>query len=373
MHNFDFLCHELGLNLSVEYINWAANQIEGNTTDGSFFGPLVRGLEQEGICEESYMPYGASYSPGAPPIPTSDAMNDAAVRKNYYIAWVKHWNVNTGMSQDQLDAMKDLLDRGHPVAVGSRWLYSPVFSLDHVLQVPAAHEVFDGHSVVVVGYDDDSGYPGGGFFIIRNSKGPLWEDSGHAKIPYEYYALYGNDAVALDVRSSTMGLHLPPALPFIQKNNVIEFEDLTISQSSPTASIQNMEGFTSGVWSENQQVFLPATAAEDYVEFYLFYLKDTVKDMNVFFTKAPDFGIVDFSVNGNVVLENYDTYSQVVQPAERVKLGKVALINGINTFRVRVKGKSSSSSGYKTGVDFLELLTPSPTTSNLTGVYLLLL
>lgn len=51
-------------------------------------------------------------------------------------------------------------------------------------------EVFDGHSVLLVGYRDEARVPGGGVFLIRNSAG----DGRDGFLPYEYVRAYMNDA-----------------------------------------------------------------------------------------------------------------------------------------------------------------------------------
>jgi len=44
--------------LSVEYLNWTANQvIHYNNTNGQFFHNLIKGYEEYGICREDLMPY----------------------------------------------------------------------------------------------------------------------------------------------------------------------------------------------------------------------------------------------------------------------------------------------------------------------------
>jgi C1A family cysteine protease len=50
-------------------------------------------------------------------------------------------------------------------------------------------DVFDGHSVLLVGYKDDATQPGG-VFIIHNSGG----GSREGYLPYEYVRAYMNDA-----------------------------------------------------------------------------------------------------------------------------------------------------------------------------------
>ncbi len=313
------------------------------------------------------MPYAAVFDPNN--TPSAQAVSDAASRSNFYIDFVKTFNDKIGLSESQIDEIKKLLDRGYPVAIGANYPKDWTFDSDDVLQMPTGGEDFFGHSVVIVGYVDDSKYSGGGVFIIRNSAGPAWLDYGHAKIPYGYYMLHGNDAIAIDVGNSQ------PDLPFIQKNNMIEFEDMEVLQSTSSYSVQNMEGFGANVWSENQHLFIVNDTVGQYIEFNLNAPAAKKYSINLFSTKAPDFGRFDFSVNGEKVIENFDAYSQLVQPTERVKLGTVSLNEGMNTLRVELIGKSSASSGYKFGLDFLEVL-PIPdvsaTKSKLQGVYLLL-
>jgi C1A family cysteine protease len=55
---------------------------------------------------------------------------------------------------------------------------------DRLLEVPAADQVEDGHSVSLVGYEDDPSKPGGGIFRIRNSWGPQWGKSGYGILSY---------------------------------------------------------------------------------------------------------------------------------------------------------------------------------------------
>ena len=249
--------------------------------------------------------------------------------------------------------IKKLLNIGYPVAIGSGWPTNPIFDSNHVLsEIPSENEVFDGHSVVIVGYFDDNDYPGGGVFIIRNSSGSSWQDNGHAKIPYEYYKLYGNDALALDVKDT----HLPPDLPFIQTNKLIEFEDLTILETNAYYTIQDMSGFNGGLWSNDKQIFFGSLSTNDYIEFNLYSTEAKNYDINLFLTKAPDFGIFDFTINGNNVLEKFDAFSRVVQPTERIGLGAIKLSKGTNRFRVIAKGKNPTSSNYKFGLDCIELI-----------------
>ena len=71
---------------------------------------------------------------------------------------------------------------------GLRWPKETAWT-GEVLEVCPPEAVFDGHSVLLVGYRNDPALPGGGAFRIRNSNRPA---SGF--LPYAYVSAYLNDA-----------------------------------------------------------------------------------------------------------------------------------------------------------------------------------
>lgn len=187
--------------LSEEYLNWASHQTNGRRTDGSFFSDALNGLAKLGVCREDLMPYAAHFDPDERPSEAAQA--EAKARRNVSALWFKQWNVHTGMTQEMLGQMKRSLAGGHPVALGMRWPNQERYDVGDVLQMPPAGEVFDGHSIILMGYRDDGTLPGGGLFLFRNHSGPRWRQAGHAWLPYAYVAAYGNDAVALRVAGAT--------------------------------------------------------------------------------------------------------------------------------------------------------------------------
>jgi C1A family cysteine protease len=185
-----------GLRLSAEFLNWASHQTNGRDTDGSFFSDALKGLEMRGVCEERLLPYQAKFAADLAPSPA--ALADAATRRDVSARWIKRWNVKTGLTEHMLKRLKRSLADGHPVAMGMRWPKHEQYTKGGVLVVPkSAADVFDGHSIILVGYADDAAQPGGGTFIFRNHAGPNWRQRGHARLPYAYVQAYGNDALGL--------------------------------------------------------------------------------------------------------------------------------------------------------------------------------
>ena len=178
--------------LSVEFLNWAANTECGDKEDGGFFSDLWRGFAAHGICQESAMPYQAAFVATNSPGP--EAKTDARTRRELGLRlhWIKEWNVRTGLTDAHVAGIKRTLASGWPVCVGSRWPRHARWDHD-ILQMCPADAVYDGHSILLVGYRDDASLPGGGVFIFRNSSGGR-----DAYMPYVYARAYVNDAAWVD-------------------------------------------------------------------------------------------------------------------------------------------------------------------------------
>jgi len=231
---------------SVEFLNWGANKIVGEDEDGAFFSDLWKAYAAYGVCAEQAMPYRAAFDPALAPAPEvlAEAKTRLALGLRHH--WIKEWNVKTGLTDDQLLAIKRTLSRGWPVCGGFRWPKQPKWS-DDVLQMCPPDAVYDGHSILLVGYREETNQAGGGVFIFRNTNNGGRDGS----MPYTYAQAYMNDAVWIDsdappppagpVSSQTI---LPPAFrgplgaiatPFIGRNRRIS------SNEQPNWNDANMD------------------------------------------------------------------------------------------------------------------------------------
>jgi len=179
--------------LSVEFLNWASNQAATNRDDGSFFSDLWSGFERFGACPESDWPYQPRFDPAlAPPGPvvaSAARLKNAGLR----LRWIKPWDVTTGLTDDHLLQIKRALASQWPVCGGFRWPKQERWT-NNVLVMAPPSGVVDGHSVLLVGYQDDPAQPGGGLFLIRNS-GRGQHD---AALTYEFARAYMNDAAFVE-------------------------------------------------------------------------------------------------------------------------------------------------------------------------------
>ena len=176
--------------LSVEFLNWSANQTRRTARDGGFFSEMWEGFAAHGICAENEMPYQKKFDPARSPDPEVQAGAKRTLALGLKPHWIKKWNVNTGLTDEEFATIRKTLHAGWPVCGGFRWPKRDIWK-DDVLQMCPPEEVFDGHSVLIVGYRDDPSQPGGGLFIFRNTN----RNGRDGLMPYAYARSFMNDAV----------------------------------------------------------------------------------------------------------------------------------------------------------------------------------
>jgi hypothetical protein len=198
-----------GPRLSVEFLNWASNAVLGQPDDGGFFSDLWNGFTKYGLCLEEQMPYRANLEPSSPPSADTLAQAKGLLGLGLVLHWIKEWDVRTGLTLGQLVEIQRTLSQGWPVCGGFRWPKQEQWQ-DKVLQMCGPEAVRDGHSVLLVGYRDESSQPGGGVFLFRNTSG----DGHDGAMPYAYAQAYMNDAVWVEAQHPG-GSTPPPVLPAV--------------------------------------------------------------------------------------------------------------------------------------------------------------
>ncbi len=175
--------------LSIEFLNWASNQTTGRFKDGSFFSDLWEGFQAHGVCPEQDMPYQEEFDPKLRPSPAVLSQASGIRKNGLRLHWIKEWDPNKGLTEDQFAAVKDTLRKRKPVCGGFLWPKKTKW-VDKVLQMAPRDGVRDGHSVLLVGFREDRSLPGGGVFLMHNtSKGPR-----QGAMSFEYVRAYMNDA-----------------------------------------------------------------------------------------------------------------------------------------------------------------------------------
>jgi C1A family cysteine protease len=197
-----------GLQLSEEYLNWAKNRANNENKDGGFFTEIIAGYKGYGIVPSTEMPYQAAFHPKHPDKPKPKVIHDGQVVTRYPFTFIKDWDNTKGMTAAELEATKNALRSGHPVATGIWWLEN--FETVTVGKVPLLKQyprkdnagsnppMFDGHSIDLVGFHEGSQFPGGGYFIFRNSFGTGFGDDGYGYVSFQYIRDYANDAISIE-------------------------------------------------------------------------------------------------------------------------------------------------------------------------------
>jgi C1A family cysteine protease len=193
--------------LSEEFLNWAGNKVDGTETDGGFFTEFMKGFSVYGISTAKEMPYRSTFDPGITPSSSAQRAAETMFPVKYPFTIVKVWNNQNGMTSAELQSAMSILRSGRPVATGIWW--QTTFATVTVGGVPLLKDyprsansgsnppMFDGHSIDLVGFRESKTFPGGGYFIFRNSFGPSFGDKGYGFVSFQYLLTYANDAIAI--------------------------------------------------------------------------------------------------------------------------------------------------------------------------------
>ena len=201
--------------LSPQFLYWATKERDGDPcNDGATLDTVQEALYEDGVCEESLWPYESKplfdddgdLDAGQGPAP-DDAVDDA----------LNHRFSCRALSSNAVRKYRKILAAGTPVVVGlttfKSWTTNPMTHETGEGPMPYMRQDGDGrwqllekpsggHAMCLVGYVDDKSWPGGGYFIVRNSWGDDWaseceEGAGHALMPYRYIALFTHSAFTL--------------------------------------------------------------------------------------------------------------------------------------------------------------------------------
>ncbi len=333
--------------LSEEFLIWAANEATGLTGDQAMFDEALHGLNRLGICSEELMRYEQT-SDGSR-TPSDQAIADAKERSTRWrVVWIKRWAISRPLREADLATIKRALASGHPVACGLRW--PKVLSGAALLEVTPPGEVFDGHSIVFTGYEDDPKMNGGGVFTFRNSHGPEWGQKGYGTMSYAYASAYANDALWL--RLGEPGSEVP--------TERFEAESMrVVSKDKCEVSAQDMGTWGGRRWSGGEQLFCRAEQGGG-VELGFEVRKAGLYRLRILATAAPDFGTVSVSLDGKTLGPDVDLYSGRVCLSGSLELGDHDFTAGRHRLRFSAMRKNVGSTNYFFGLDAVDLIGRNP-------------
>jgi hypothetical protein len=185
------------LDLSEQYVYWAAKQIDGSPSDeGTFIEyaaeVLVNGVPKKsfpgGTCHEKQWPYNKL------PMVHNESQDPPPGKVKKAVA--KRWSRALGfgvLKHSSIQALKSALAAGECVAIS---VYTYHFWTDDfgwregVISLPLGIKPDGAHAICLVGYKDDDATHGDGYFIFKNSWDVTWgfarTDPGYGSLPYRY-------------------------------------------------------------------------------------------------------------------------------------------------------------------------------------------
>ncbi len=133
-----------------------------------------------------------------------------------------------------------------------------------------------------------------------------------------------------------------------------EFLKITATNGGKT-QVQPMKDF-GPEWSNGAQLFFTneLTSPGGYVDAEWVVTQEAECSLRVFYTQAPDFGIVQVSLDGKPIGQPFDGYAPKVMRAQAVELGKITATPGKHTLRFEVTGKNERSKAWLAGIDRVE-------------------
>ncbi len=128
---------------------------------------------------------------------------------------------------------------------------------------------------------------------------------------------------------------------------------------TPQQAIARRQNNCCGVrWSSNAQVLFENFTPGNRMTLRFEVPQSATYRISAVFTRAPDFGIYEFSVDGRPIGERHDGYAAAVERSQATGLGSLQLAAGTHTLTLTVADKNPASSNYFAGLDYFQLRTP---------------
>jgi hypothetical protein len=149
-------------------------------------------------------------------------------------------------------------------------------------------------------------------------------------------------------------------LPTHRLEPALEAEQMEQAEASNcTAGPQSMKSFLSDHWSKDAQLFGRASIGSS-LSLKLKVPRNNTYRLAFYPTKAPDYGIVQLSLDGQTVTSDCDLYGALVLPGGSISCGQHWLDSGEHRLTIRVTGKNPQSTGYNWGMDGFQLIPLKP-------------
>jgi hypothetical protein len=137
--------------------------------------------------------------------------------------------------------------------------------------------------------------------------------------------------------------------------DTVEAECLPVTASGGgTYKVQDMTLWDREKWSGGKQLFCQADDG-GFVELQVEAPQFGAYKLVVSLTRAPDYGRVEVTLDGQRIGPAFDGFAEAVTPPTRVPLGRIELTRGSHRLRFTATGKNMGATGCFMGIDCLEL------------------
>ena len=173
----NMLYPERFVDLSRLFVYYNARLLDNMTSEdvGAYVRNGIKATNIWGVCSENIWPYLIEKFSNNPGLDSYDDGKNRIIEKYYRI--------------ESIEDIKVALNKNYPVVI-SMEVFDSFYDLDNgarfTLPMPSAYEnIIGGHAVTIVGYELNEQ-----MFIVRNSFGESWGDSGYFLMPFEYAKKY---------------------------------------------------------------------------------------------------------------------------------------------------------------------------------------
>jgi len=144
--------------------------------------------------------------------------------------------------------------------------------------------------------------------------------------------------------------------------DVFECEDLAIGSRTPDRGVgpQDMSSWNLDGWSGGEILLFRGEAVGDFVAVVVPAPDAAPRTLAICGSRAPDYGTLRFTVNGEPVAATFDGFAEEVEPGPPLTLGRFRPRDGRFVVRVEVSGRNPRADGVKTfvGLDYVTLSAP---------------
>jgi len=133
-----------------------------------------------------------------------------------------------------------------------------------------------------------------------------------------------------------------------------------VAQSGGECWPQRMAPFGAGNWSEGRQLFCRSQAGPQSVRVRLQVEQGGLQRLELYATRAPDYGILEVTLDGVPLGGAYDAWAPAVLASGAIPLGEVRLEAGSHELTFVTRAKNAASTGFHLGVDALVMLLVDP-------------